>query len=261
MTRCAKLIATALAASLSTAGAWAEAAGAGATAEAILERLDSNESYKSISYSGRMEISIGGETRYKTMDSLALGADKAFAEFTNAEDRGTRYLKLGKELWIYFPKEQDTVKISGHLLQEGMMGSDLSYQDALESQDFLAKYAASMKGRESLDGRECYVVELQAKAASELKAGASPAAYERRVIWIDAERFVGLRQEMYAKSGKLLKESRTLEVSKVGGRWFPTKTELVSKLRKGTKTIFSMSRIELDVPVDQRRFSMAALTK
>ena len=60
-------------------------------------------------------------------------------EFTNPEDRGTRYLKRDKNLWIYFPKEQDTVKISGHLLKEGMMGSDVSYEDALESSDYQAK--------------------------------------------------------------------------------------------------------------------------
>jgi outer membrane lipoprotein-sorting protein len=261
MTRCAKLFAAVLSASLSMTAAWAEEspaeagapAIAGLSAQAILERLDANESFKSIGYSGRMEITIGGETRYKTMDSLAQGSDKAFAEFTNPEDRGTRYLKLGKELWIYFPKEQDTVKISGHLLQEGMMGSDLSYQDALESQDFLAKYAPSLKGEEAVDGRDCYVVELAAKAPT--------AAYDRRVIWIDAERFVSLKQEMYARSGKLLKESRTLEVAKAGGRWFPAKTELVSKLRKGSKTVFSMTKIELDTAIDPKRFTMAALTK
>jgi outer membrane lipoprotein-sorting protein len=251
----------ALAAALAAPPGFAQAAAAAAapagapalSAAAILARLDSNESFRSISYSGRMEITIGGETRYKTMDSYAQGADKAFSEFTNPEDRGTRYLKLGKDLWIYFPKEQDTVKISGHLLQEGMMGSDVSYQDALESQDFLAKYSASLKGREAVDGRDCYVVELSAKVPT--------AVYDRRELWVDSERFVGLRQEMYAKSGRLLKVSTTLEVAKLGERWYPSKIEFESKLRSNTKTVFSMSKIALDAPLDPRRFTMAALTK
>jgi outer membrane lipoprotein-sorting protein len=227
----------------------------------VLAKLDSNESYKSISYSGRMEITIGGESRYKTMDSIALGSDKALVEFTNPEDRGTRYLKLGEELWIYFPKEQDTVKISGHLLQEGVMGSDVSYQDALESQDFLATYSASLKGREPIGGRDCYVIELAAKARGTLPAGSKPAVYERRVLWVDSERFVSLRQEMYARSGKLLKVSATLEVAKAGERWFPSKVEFESKLRSNTKTIFSMTKLALDLPLDPKRFTMAALTK
>jgi outer membrane lipoprotein-sorting protein len=237
---------------LSAGGAALLAQGA-PTADQILARLDANESFKSISYSARMEITIGGETRYKTMESEALGSDKAFTEFTNPEDRGTRFLKLGKDLWIYFPKEQDTVKISGHLLKEGMMGSDVSYEDALESQDFKAKYSASLKGSEAQDGRDCYVIELTAKVPT--------AAYDRRVLWIDSERYVVLKEEMYAKSGKLLKTSTTLEVAKVRDRWYPSKTQLESKLRANTKTVFSMTKIELDAAVDPKKFTMAALRK
>jgi outer membrane lipoprotein-sorting protein len=245
MKRCAISLIVALSASSALAGQ--------ETADSILARVDANQSFATIGYSGRMEITIGGETRYKTMDAVAQGADKAFVEFTNPEDRGTRYLKLGKELWIYFPKEQDTVKISGHMLKDGMMGSDVSFEDALESQDYKQKYSASMKGDDTVDGRACRVLELVARTSS--------AAYDRRVLWIDAERYVTLKEEMYAKSGRLLKESRTLEVTKVGSRWFAAKTEVVSKLRANTKTVFAMTKVSLDAPVDPKKFTMAALTK
>ncbi len=219
----------------------------------ILSRLDANMSYGSIRFSGRLEITVGRETRSKTLEVIGQGAQKAFAEFTNPEDKGTRYLKLDKNLWIYFPKEQDTVKISGHLLKEGMMGSDISYEDALESSDFLASYSAALTGQETVDGRRAFVVELSARVPT--------AAYTRRLLWIDTDRFVTLREEMYAKSGKLLKTGTTTEVSRVGERWFPTRREFVSKLRANTRTVFAMSGIELDSKLDDRQFSMSSLTK
>ncbi|MGA2378342.1 MAG: outer membrane lipoprotein-sorting protein [Spirochaetia bacterium] len=225
----------------------------GQSVEDILSRVDANVSYASIRYSGRMQITIAGESRYKTMDALAQGSSKAFVEFTNPEDRGVRYLKRDKNLWIYFPSEQDTVKISGHLLKEGMMGSDVSYEDALESSDYRAKYSASLKQEDTVGDRRCFVVELTAKVDT--------AAYDRRVLWIDAERYVSLKQEMYAKSGRLLKVSNTLKVERLGDRWFPSSVEFVSKLRNNTKTVFTMSNVALDVAVDDRQFSMAALTK
>jgi outer membrane lipoprotein-sorting protein len=225
----------------------------GEAAEAILAKVDANMSFGSIRYSGRMEITIGSETRYKDMSAAAQGADKAFAEFTNPEDRGTRYLKLAKDMWIYFPEEQDTVKISGHLLKEGMMGSDVSYEDALESRDYKVNYSASLKGREALGDRDCYVVQLDARRPT--------AAYDRRVMWIDADRYVVLKEEMYARSGKLLKTSQALEVARVGDRWYPTRTEYVSKLRSDTKTVFEMSKIEMDIALDPKQFTMSALTK
>ena len=223
------------------------------SADEILGRVDANVSFASIRYTGRMEITIGGESRFKTMNALAQGSTKAFAEFTNPEDRGVRYLKRDKNLWIYFPGEQDTVKISGHLLKEGMMGSDLSYEDALESSDYKVKYTASLKQQETVNDRPCYVVELSAKVDT--------AAYDRRVLWIDAERYIALKQEMYAKSGKLLKVSTTLKVDRLGDRWFPTSVEFVSKLRNNTKTVLTMSNVTLDIPVSDSAFSLSALTR
>ncbi len=235
------------------------------SAEELLARLDANESFTSIRYTGRMEITIGGETRVKDMKAVAIAgpagaggssgaaSDKAFIEFTNPEDRGIRYLKLGKDLWMYFPKEQGTVKISGHLLKEGLMGSDVSYEDALESSDFKAKYNASVRGSDTVDGRKTWILELKAKVPT--------ASYDRRLIWIDAERYVGLKEEMYAKSGMLLKTSKTLTVQRIGDRWYGTSVEMESKLRKDTKTTFTLQKIELDVRVDPRQFTLASLTK
>lgn len=240
-------------AGLSLCAAAQEGPSGGPDAATILERVDGNLSFKSIHYTGRIEIRIGAALRVKSMEAVAEGREKAFIEFTNPEDRGTRYLKLGKDLWMYFPREADTVKISGHLLKEGMMGSDLSYEDALESRDFGATYTAAVKGRESVDGRDCYVVELTAKAPT--------APYDRRLLWIDAERWVTVKEEMYARSGKLLKTSRSLEVKRIGERWFPLRTELTSALRKDSRTVLYLDKVEIDPVLDPRQFTMAALTK
>ncbi|HOX47988.1 MAG TPA: outer membrane lipoprotein-sorting protein [Spirochaetia bacterium] len=221
--------------------------------EELLRRVDANQAFDSIEYSGRMEILSGGKTRVKTMRASALGDSKALVEFTNPEDRGVRMLKVGKELWMYFPKEGDTVKISGHLLKEGMMGSDLSYEDALESDSLLEKYSASVLREEEAEGRPAWVLELKAKAPT--------ANYDRRLLWIDKERYVALKGEMYARSGKLLKTSRVLEVARVAGRWFPVRSEISSAIKKGSTTTIAMGDLKLDAPIPESRFSLAELTK
>jgi len=242
-----KRVLTILALTLAAGAAWAQ------SAEEIIRRVDENQAFKSIEYTGRMEITLAGDTRVKIMKADAIGESKAFIEFTNPEDRGTRLLKLDKNLWMYFPKEQDTVKISGHLLKEGMMGSDVSYEDAMESDALLEKYSASVLREEPLDGRPAWVLEL--------KATTPKASYDRRVVWIDKERYVSLKSEMYARSGKLLKESRSMEVRNIAGRWYPVRTEMVNKLRKDTRTVFILEDLKLDVKLDDSRFSMAELTK
>jgi outer membrane lipoprotein-sorting protein len=217
----------------------------------ILRKMDANTAYASVEYAGTLAIYSGDTVRTKEMKAIALGTTKALVEFTNAEDMGTKFLKIDKNLWIYFPSEQDTVKISGHLLKEGMMGSDVSYQDALESDDLFKKYTVKVDGEETMDGRPCWVLELSATVKD--------VQYETRRMWVDEERFVSLRQEMYAKSGKLLKINRTLEVQKIGERWFPVKTEIADQLKKGSRTQFIMADVHFDVSVSPSLFSMRNL--
>ena len=45
--------------------------------------------------------------------------ENSLIEFTNPRDRGTKYLKRGDELWMFFPDAEDLVRISGHMLNRG----------------------------------------------------------------------------------------------------------------------------------------------
>ncbi len=227
------------------------AAPATLSGDEILKRMDANTAYRSIEYDGTLAIYSGDTVRTKEMRASALGTTRALAEFTNPEDKGTKFLKIDKNLWIYFPSEQDTVKISGHMLKEGMMGSDVSYQDALESDDLFKKYTVTVSGEQTVDGRQCYVLTLNATVKD--------VQYETRRMWVDEERFVALRQEMYAKSGKLLKVSRVLDVQKIGDRFFPVKEEISDQLKRGSRTQFTMAEVRLDVPVSESLFSLRNL--
>ncbi|HKL86282.1 MAG TPA: outer membrane lipoprotein-sorting protein, partial [Treponemataceae bacterium] len=208
----------------------------------ILDRMDANQTFKTVSYSGTMTIDLGKRVLVKKMETVAEGSKKAFVEFLNPEDKGTRYLKLENEMWIYFPQEQDTVKISGHLLKEGMMGSDVSYEDALESGALADKYEIDVLGKEMLGDRPVWVLNLKAKVKT--------APYDGQKLWIDSERYITLKAEMYAKSGKLLKESTVLEVKQFGSRWYPVKTLMKDTLRKGNGTLFEMTDLLFDSPVN-----------
>lgn len=226
------------------------------TGEEILDRMDRNRDYTTITYSGTMTIHIGDEVRTKAMVTKALnvkGDTKAIVEFTNPEDQGTKFLMLGKNLWIYFPDEEDVVKISGHLLKEGMMGSDVSYEDALESDKLREKYTITLEGEKQVGNRKCYNIVLDAKVAD--------VPYFKRTMLVDKEYFIVWREQMFARSGKLLKESNTLDIDKIGGRWYPTRVEMVNKLRKDTKTVFAMTDLAFDASMDESMFTMRYLRR
>jgi outer membrane lipoprotein-sorting protein len=223
------------------------------TGEELIKLMDRNTDYATISCTYIMTIHIGTESREKTMQMKGIGAQRALTRFTNPEDEGVKYLKINKDLWIYFPKEQETVKISGHMLKEGMMGSDISYEDALESDGLLEKYSASIDGEAVHEGKACHVLSLTARRKD--------APYELRKLLVDKQLFIAWKEEMYAKSGRLLKEGRMLEVRKFGQRWFPVKGEFINKLRANSRTEFEMKDIKLDIPMRESDFSLRMLER
>lgn len=225
------------------------------TGEEILRKVDANIKYGTIIYTGKMEIYINttAAPRVKIMKAHGIGTQKAFVEFLNPEDKNTRYLKIDKKMWIYDGEEENVFLISGHMLKQGMMGSDVSYEDALESDALYTKYNIEIAGTENVDGQACTVITLTAKVKD--------VSYEKRKMWIDTERFIALKEEKYAKSGKLLKTSRVLEVQKIRERYFPVKSEIADKLRNGSRTVFTMQEVQLDIPVSEKLFTMQNLQK
>jgi len=78
-------------------------------------------------------------------------------------------------------------------------------------------------------------------------------------VWIDRERYVPLREELYARSGQLLKRTTLSEVKQIEGRWFPTKIVYKDLLKQGDGTEFIMSSIKFNQPIPDYLFTKAVL--
>ena len=102
------------------------------TAEEIIYKRDNNEYFDSVRIEAEMIIVSGGRKITKTMVALS-DKKNSLVEFTNPQDRDTKFLKRVDDLWMFFPDAEEIIKISGHMLNQGMMGSDFSYQDIMET--------------------------------------------------------------------------------------------------------------------------------
>jgi hypothetical protein len=72
-------------------------------------------------------------------------------------------LKLKDKLWMYSPSTDRTIQISGHMLRQSVMGSDLSYEDMMADKKLTHHYQAVVTGSEAVEGFQCWVLELTAK--------------------------------------------------------------------------------------------------
>ncbi|MDP3397577.1 MAG: outer membrane lipoprotein-sorting protein [Bacteroidales bacterium] len=224
----------------------------GQNGKEILEKVDQNLSSKNRIIESSLTIHGRRSSRTITSRSWTEGDKKSFTEYlTPASEAGTKMLKLDGQLWIYTPSADRTIQISGHLLRQSVMGSDLSYEDMMDDRKLSDVYNVTVTGKDTLQKRDVLVLELVAKV--------SDIAYYKQKMWIDAERYVPLRQEMYARSGQLLKRAELTEVKRIQNRWYPSKVVYKDMLKDGKGTEFVTSSIKFDQTIPEHIFSKASL--
>lgn len=218
----------------------------------ILKKVDANMSSRNRISTSTMTVYGKRSNRVITAKSWAVGTQKALTEYLSpASEKGTKMLKLQGQLWIYSPSTDRIIQISGHMLRQSVMGSDMSYEDFMDDRKLTDIYTSKNIGEEKIGDRNTWILELTAKVAD--------VAYYSQKVWIDQERYVPLKQELYAKSGQLLKRVELKDIQKIQNRWFPTCVIYKDMLKDGKGTEFKMSDIKFDQDIPEYIFSKASL--
>jgi len=224
------------------------------TGDWVLKRVDENIGSDNKISTSEMVIHGRRGSRSIKSKSWLQGMDESFTEYlAPAREKGTKMLKLEDQLWIYMPSTDRIIKISGHMLRQSVMGSDLSYEDFMEDPELSKLYEAKVVAEEVFLERPCWVLELTSKGGD--------IAYHSRKIWVDKERFVSLREERFAKSGKLLKTFTVIKVSRIQNRWIPMQVVFKDELKSGKGTEFFLESIELNANIPEHIFTKASLRK
>ena len=221
----------------------------------IISEIDKNMNAKSRVLTSKMIVHGRRSSRTIESRNWVVGIDKAFTEYISPpREAGTKMLKIGNKLWTYSPQTDRVIQISGHMLRQSVMGSDMSYNDMMEDKPIEELYGASIEGSIEINGRDHWIVVLEAKI--------NGLAYPKRKSWIDKEYLLPMKEELYAKSGKLLKTSTMSDVKRIQGRWFPSRFNFRDELKRNSKgTEWIIEDIEFDIEISNSRFSKALLRK
>jgi len=218
----------------------------------ILRKIDQNMSSENRVFTSKMIIHGARSNRTVESRTWTSGEKKSFTEYLfPARDQGTKMLKLEDQLWIYSPSSDRIIQISGHMLRQSVMGSDMSYEDLMQDSKLINHYNAEVTGQEKTGDRLCWIIKLTAF---------DPAmAYQVRKLWVDQERYIPLKEELYAKSGSLLKRTELSDVENIRGRWYPKRIVFKDVLKEGTGTEFIIGDIQFNANIPDYVFSKGNL--
>ena len=224
-------------------------------ADNIIKAIDKNLNAESRTITSKMVVRGRRSSRTIKSKSWVVGTDLAFTEYLSPpREAGTKMLKLGEKLYTYSPQTDRVIQISGHMLRQSVMGSDMSYNDMMEDRPMEELYKATIEGSAKVDGRDHWIIVLDAKVKG--------LSYPKRRSWVDKEYLLPIKEELYAKSGKLLKTASLEGIKKIQGRWFPSKFVYKDELKRNSKgTEWIIDNIEFNKKIPDSRFSKALLRK
>ncbi|MCD4829366.1 MAG: outer membrane lipoprotein-sorting protein [Candidatus Cloacimonetes bacterium] len=224
------------------------------TGEELLRRIDDNLFAETVYMESKMVVHGRRNTRTIESRSWMRGEEDSFTEYTAPpREAGKKMLKLGDNLWTYDPDSDRIITISGNMLRQSVLGSDLSYEDMMEETQLTEMYSATVSRDTVFMERDCWVLELASRI--------DDPAYWSRMMLVDKERNLPLYEERYARSGKLLKTATITEVfpQPIQGRWYPRVMLYKDVLNNGEGTEFIIDAVEFDVVIPAAKMNKAAL--
>lgn len=183
---------------------------------------------------------------------------KALIRFEAPPDlRGSALLLLEKDeradMFMYLPELRRVRRVSKHSVAGSMFGTDFSYEDFERLQGLGEDGEIRRLPDGELDGRKVFVLEGRPSQGRE-------SAYERSVSYVDQERCIPIRTELYERGERLRKVLLipVEEIVREQESWVPRHV-LVTDLVNETRTELLVNEIELNKKLSRKLFSATAL--
>jgi len=146
--------------------------------------------------------------------------------------------------WIYLPALKKTKRISSDSKSDYFMGSDFTYDDLGDRK--LEDDTHKLLREETMDGKECYVVESLSKDEDYM--------YSKTVVWVNKSNFTGVQKEFYDEDEDLLKVLTIKEVEEISGIWVITNSEM-KNVQKNHRTTMVLNNIQINTGMSESKFS------
>jgi outer membrane lipoprotein-sorting protein len=201
------------------------------------------------------ELSMRIETphyqRTMSMYSESLGTEKMFIRLLSPKkDRGISTLKVGKEMWNYFPKINKVIKVPPSMMMGSWMGSDFTNDDLVKETTLIEEYALSLDETDEL-----YKITL-------LPREKTVTVWGKMEISVRKDNLHPVERVFYDDDGTKVRIMTYREPKQFGNQILPSVMEMVPLNKEGHKTLVIYETLELNVAdVQEETFTLRHLKK
>jgi hypothetical protein len=229
-------------------------------ARQIMEQAQKRTDTRSQRYEGRLQTTDrSGKTSEKrwTFQRLgAHGASKLVIRFTApAEVKGVALLvenhtDRASDQWMWTPAIERDRRIASQDRSTRFFGTDFSFED-LEERD-TDQFEFTLDGDEMIDGVLCWRIQSVPKRTK-------TSQYSKSVVWIRKDNYATARIDSYVKDS-VARRLENRDIRRIQGIW-TAHDMTIADLRRGSHTRLLLDRVQYDVDVAPRDFTLQALRK
>lgn len=190
-------------------------------------------------------LQIKGDTEGKDKSIIFIQAP--------AKEKGVGTLRLGGNMWNWFPKLKRKVIVSPSMLLASWMGSDFTNDDLLKASSMADDYGHTFLPDETMNGEVYRVIENRMKPTSKVM-------WPRIVTLASKKDCLPREHRYYDKRDKLIRSMKMSDITKFDGHILPRRWEMVPVDGEGKKTIMVYRDIKFNLTFPANHFSLQKLT-
>ncbi len=227
-------------------------------ARAIVEEAQRRQASTSQRYEGMLQVLDGkgkvADKRWLYMRLGSHGRSKSVLRFMSpAEVKGVALLIVNhpdraSDQWMWTPAIQRERRIALQDRSTRFFGTDFSFED-LEERD-VEQYNYRLLGEQTIDGAACWHIE---STPAERKIS----QYTKSHVWIRKDTYALAQVESYIK-GDVVRRLKYSDFVQAQGIWTGRRMEM-HDLRRNSRTILSLEKLEYNVPLKEEDFTLQAL--
>jgi outer membrane lipoprotein-sorting protein len=220
----------------------------------IIDRMD--KLYRSDASYAEVEMTVVSKHWERTldMDIWTESMEKTFIYINGPiKDEGIATLRIGTEMWNYFPKINKVMKVPPSMMMGSWMGSDFTNDDLVKESSLLKDYDHRLIHPEN-EVVDNYYVELIPKTDT-------PTVWGKIEITVRKADYIPVSEIYYDEKGRKMREMLFSDTKKFGNRKIPSVMEMRPLNKKGQKTVIRYKDITFDKPVGEDIFTLRNLQK
>jgi hypothetical protein len=229
-------------------------------ARQIVEESQRRGRSSSQRYAGALEVTgANSKVSKKSWNTLRIGSygnSKTIIRFTApAEVKGVALLVINhpdrsSDQWMWTPAIGRERRIALQDRSTRFFGTDFSFED-LEERD-VDQYEYHLSGEEPIDGVACWRIEARPRQGK-------TSQYTVTRIWIRKDNYVPAQYENLIQD-QLARRLRQSDIRNVQGVWTAGTLEMTD-VRRNSRTILRIEKLEYNVPMKDDDFTVAALRR